>query len=168
MTTTLVVDTTCLINLQMVRLIKPMLSLPYIVVVPVSILRYEFLSITEAEKQDLVGNGLEPRELNTESMHRADELINEFRSLSQYDCYALCLALEIENTILLSGDRNLRKKAEEMSVDVHGVIWVVDELHRHNLVPDNELILALSEWLNDRSVYLPSSVLLDRISQLAD
>ena len=49
------------------------------------------------------------------------------RSLSFEDCSVLSLAIRME-AALLTGDSDLRRAAETESVEVHGLLWVLDEL----------------------------------------
>ena len=49
------------------------------------------------------------------------------RNLSFEDCSVLSLALKME-AALLTGDADLRRAAEAENVEVHGLLWVLDEL----------------------------------------
>jgi predicted nucleic acid-binding protein len=52
------------------------------------------------------------------------------------DLFALILAKE-EKSILLTGDRNLRKVAEECKIQCHGTVWLVEQMVRNRLIhPD--------------------------------
>ena len=46
---------------------------------------------------------------------------------------SLSLALQ-ENCPLLTGDRNLRKAADQEGVQVHGTIWLVSEMLREKII----------------------------------
>jgi hypothetical protein len=65
--------------------------------------------------------------------------------LSDADTLGLYYALTF-GRVLLAGDRKLRISAEAINVEVHGSLWLVEELHAHGLVPPVELIRWLDEW----------------------
>jgi len=58
--------------------------------------------------------------------------------------------------VLLSGDSALRMYATSCAIEVRGVLWVIDELHRHNLVPVATLLEALTLFATDDTVRLPA------------
>ncbi len=65
--------------------------------------------------------------------------------LSDADALGLYYALTF-GRVLLAGDRKLRTAAEAVGVDVHGSLWLVEELDAHGLVSPAELIRWLDEW----------------------
>ena len=60
-----------------------------------------------------------------------------------------------ENGILLTGDNLLRKVATARAVRVHGVLWIIDELHAAGVCEVELLISALQVWRADDAVFLP-------------
>jgi hypothetical protein len=48
--------------------------------------------------------------------------------------------------VLLAGDRKLRISAEALQVDVHGSLWLVEQLDAQRIVPASELLRWLDEW----------------------
>jgi len=97
-------------------------------------------------------------------------MINEFKTnngnLSIPDCSCLYLAQKLSAT-LLTGDGALRKTAIAMEVDVHGILWILDELliekklsptmaikklklltKNNKRLPAAEIDKRLKEWLN--------------------
>ncbi|MCZ7620159.1 MAG: hypothetical protein M5U32_18315 [Myxococcota bacterium] len=72
--------------------------------------------------------GLEIRELPGESVARAARHFNENRHPQLNDCFALALAEDIDDCVLLTGDGALRRVAEENGVEVRGVLWIIDQL----------------------------------------
>ena len=56
---------------------------------------------------------------------------------SRLDCVALATA-KILNTTLLTGDQRLRLAAIKEQVDVHGTIWMVEELIRQTIIDVTE------------------------------
>ena len=65
--------------------------------------------------------------------------------------------------MLLTGDAGLRKAAAEKAIEVHGALWVIDELHRLQVTPARALIDCLESWRADRLVRLPHPLITARI-----
>jgi hypothetical protein len=58
----------------------------------------------------------------------------------------------------------LRRVATEDGRQVHGVLWVIDELRRLALCSDEVLIAALVSWQSDPAVFLPNAEIDIRLS----
>ena len=69
--------------------------------------------------------------------------------------------------MLLTGDQLLRQVATQAGMRVHGVLWVVDELHRRSACSENRLISVLERWRGDRTVFLPRQEIDRRLRQLS-
>ena len=76
------------------------------------------------------------------------------RSLSFEDCSVLSLAIKME-AALLTGDADLRKAAEAESVEVHGLLWVLDELVGSSHLPPVRATIILQELLKNPRARLP-------------
>ena len=76
------------------------------------------------------------------------------------------MAEEADGAILLTGDSLLRRIATENAVEVHGVIWALDEMGRHALVQPARLALAIQALLDDPFVFLPDRELRQRLRGL--
>jgi len=109
----IVSDTSCMIDLHKVELLEELLSLPYMFVMPDTLFDDEWLSLTTAEKKRLRKLGLEVRTLPGPQVARAARYFNRHRRLKLNDCFALVLAEETEDSILLTGDGLLRRIAED-------------------------------------------------------
>ena len=62
-----------------------------------------------------------------------------------------------KNAILLTSDKELRKFSEKRSIEVHGHLWVFDQMVENNILTPNtasEKLDELSTEINKR-VYLP-------------
>jgi len=55
------------------------------------------------------------------------ELREKYPAPSTNDLFALTIA-HWKRMVLLTGDKHLRKAAEALNVEVHGVLWILDEL----------------------------------------
>ncbi|MBI3964020.1 MAG: type II toxin-antitoxin system VapC family toxin [Chloroflexi bacterium] len=85
------------------------------------------MTLTTPSGQTLLDLGLEAREQNGEQVARAAELASSQRGLSTVDCLVLVLAQDLRAP-LVTGDAELRRKARSQGLEVHGTIWVVEEL----------------------------------------
>lgn len=159
-------DAVCLIDLKKVALLGALLHLPYTFVIPDTLFDEELLSLTEAEKRTLVERGLEVRSLPGPLVRRAARYANQHRVLSLNDCFALTVAEEIEDSILLTGDASLRKVAEQRGVTVRGVLWITDEMEAHEVVSLKKVYAALELFLYDDLVFLPQVEVRERIARL--
>jgi rRNA-processing protein FCF1 len=59
-----------------------------------------------------------------------DEIISIYekkKTLSPSDCSVYKLSLELE-AILLTGDKSLKLYSEQSDIKVHGIIWLIDEM----------------------------------------
>lgn len=107
------------------------------------------------------------RDLLGTAVTRAARYFNQHKRLKLNDCFALTLAEDIEDSILLTGDGPLRAVAEGNGVEVHGVLWLTDELETHSIVPLRRLHDALRIFHEDDLVFLPADEVLRRIRRLA-
>lgn len=166
MSVVIVNDASCLIDLRKGGLLGVLLNLPYRFVVPLPIRENELLDFASDDWQLLDGNGLETYDLPANRV--ADVIANKARhaGLSANDCICLVTAHCYEESILLTGDRLLRRTAESQGVNVHGVLWIVDELYAGDLCEQALLIDALTIWHEDASVRLPAPEIETRLHRL--
>ena len=94
-------------------------------------------------------------DLPGERVARAQQVIREQPRLSVHDAFAFVLAEAHEGCILLSGDEALRALATRSSIEVHGVLWLIDELHRHREVTAAQALNILRDFAADITVRLP-------------
>ena len=139
------------------------LDLPYRFVIPHTLFEDELYRLTDTEKIRLRGEGLEIRELDEAGVTGATTYFNKHRTLHLNDCFALQMAEELNDAILMTGDANLRKVATGMSIEVHGVLWAADELDQHRIVDRNDLQVAMTIFRDDPLVYLPADEVRARI-----
>lgn len=163
MTRIIVNDASCLIDLRKGRLLCAMLRLPYRFVVPLPIRHSEVLGLSESEWERLETDGLETLDLHPDLIDEAQTVKRTLRRLSLNDCLCLITARREDNAILLTGDRLLRRAAEAEGVRVHGVLWLIDQLHAVGICGDDRLIAALQVWRDDPSVFLPEREINRRI-----
>ncbi len=156
-----------MIDLRKASLLEEFLRLPYTFVMPDVLFEDEWLCIDDREKATLQQRGLEVRELPGASVARAQRYFNEHNLLKLNDCFALTLAEDIEDSILLTGDGPLREISQGNGVEARGVLWITDELEKHDTVPLPQLYEALQLFHDDDLVFLPRNETLKRLRRLA-
>ena len=140
--------------------------LPYHFVMPRALFNNELLSLTSEEKSRLLARGLELGDLDGDGVARARRAFNQHRALNLNDCFALALAESFDDAILLTGDQPLREVASGQGVEVHGVLWAIDELGGLPEVSPQMLHEALSIFLEDELVFLPAEEIRRRLRRL--
>lgn len=156
-----------MIDLRKVSLLEALFELPYTFVMPDTLFENELLCLTEQSILALCERGLEVRSLPGESVSRAQQYFNEHRSLTLNDCFALALAEEIEDAILMTGDGPLRRIAGRNGVDVRGVLWATDEMELHEVVSRRAIYDALRLYQDDDMVFLPADEIKRRVKRLS-
>ena len=160
-------DASCLIDLNKVGLLPAMLTLPYRFIVPLPIRYSEMLDLTEQDWRHLSDSGLVTVDLPGELVGEVVRLVRENPALSANDCFCLVTARHIRDGMLLTGDSRLRRVARAAGVRVHGVLWIVDQLHGYGACGDSRLIGALEAWREDRTVFLPRTEIDNRLRLVA-
>jgi predicted nucleic acid-binding protein len=135
----IVSDSSCLIDLRKGGLLEAFLELPFEFVIPDVLLENELLSLSRAERT-LLRRSMEVAVLEEDGVKRAEEVLAETPALSTYDAFAFVVAEEREHAILLTGGRRLRGLAETHKIEVHGVLWVVDQLVVHGKASERAVV----------------------------
>lgn len=156
-----------MIDLRKAGLLDSLLQLPYDFVMPDTLFEDEWLCLTQDEKRTLRNLGLDVRTLSRRLLQRAARHYNRHARLTLNDCFALVLAEQIENCILLTSDNPLRGIAQASGIEVHGVLWTIDEMEVHRVLPPRVLHDALRLFREDDLVFLPADELSRRLRRLA-
>jgi hypothetical protein len=159
-------DSSCLIDLRKGGLLTTALLLPFRFVVALPLITVELLGFKDTDWNELRVRGLEVIDLDPKQVGRALNLKSLFPALSAYDCFSLALAEATPRAMLLTGDQQLRKRAEALGIIVHGVLWVADEIERAELLPLADLADALEHLHADPLVFLPAKEIRNRIERL--
>jgi hypothetical protein len=85
---------------------------------------------------------------------RARDVIRARPRLSIHDGFAFALAETHSGCILLTGDSELRSLAVSSRIEVHGVLWVCDQLFAGKLSTAEQLHAALSQLAAEPAVRL--------------
>lgn len=168
MTCIIVNDASCLIDLKKGRLLAAFVRLPFDLVIPLTVRESELLDFTELEWALMDDAGLTTIDLPADGVRRALQIRQLYRRLSANDAFCLATAEQFDDRVLLTGDRLLKTAAEASAVEVHGVLWVVDELHRLGICGTDDLLIALELWRDDGSVFLPAPEIRKRIERLRE
>jgi predicted nucleic acid-binding protein len=156
-------DSSCLIDLRKASLLAAFLKLPYEVLIPNTLFDDELLKFTAGEKRTLLRGGLKVVDVPGTGVLRAREVIQKTPRLSINDGFAFAVAESHEGCILVTGDGLLRTVATEHGIEVHGVLWIISELHRHAIEAPATLAKALRLFAADQTVRLPRRDLLNAI-----
>lgn len=119
----LISDANVLIDIEDGGLTRAMFNLPYQFAVP-DVLFYEEL---HEHHSHLLQYGLISKTLSGKIVSEAYKLRQQHSRPSMNDLLALSLA-KYENCRLLTGDKDLREVAQSYLVDVHGTIWLVEQM----------------------------------------
>ncbi len=149
----IVSDTSCLIDLRKASLLEGFLKLPYEIVIPDTLFEEELLKFSETEKRMLLDGGMKVLELPGEGVLRAQAMASSFPALSLHDCFAFALAERHPGCILLTADGSLRSTAKSHGIEVHGVLWAIDEMGKAASVTTGEIHRALELFASDPSIY---------------
>jgi len=117
-------DANVLIDMDVGSLSEPMLALESMSYVVPDLLFEQELKVCHAHLLDM---GLERTSLSGVAVAEVFRLAARFRRVSRMDLFALVLAAQM-GSILLTGDRELRKVAKIYRVECHGTVWMVERL----------------------------------------
>jgi hypothetical protein len=149
-------DSSCLIDLRKASLLDALVRLPYELLIPNTLFGDGLLRFTAAEKGALLRAGLQVVDLRGDRVTRAVEVSREAPRVSIHHGFAFALAEQHEGCVLLSGDQALRACTATCAMEVRGVLWFIDELHRDDIVPVAALLDALTLFATDATVRLPA------------
>ena len=121
------------------NLIEAIFKLPYIFATP-DIIYFEELEIHHNYLSTL---GLEIHTMDGHLVEKVEFFSMQYPKPSRNDLFGLVLA-QHKNCPLLTGDKDLRKAAENESVEVHGTIWLVKEMYEAGLITLAETESAFS------------------------
>ncbi len=168
MTCAVVNDASCLIDLRKGGLFAVFCNLPYRIVIPLPVRATEVLDLSERQWRALEDAGMITHDLTPEEVGQALLLNKErYPGLSANDCFCLVTA-RTHSGILLTGDALLRKVAIADGMQVHGVLWVVDELEGVESCPGHLLAQALKIWQEDDTVFLPAPEISIRLKRFSE
>jgi hypothetical protein len=161
----LVNDTNIFIDLHSVGLLEEMCRLPY----EIHTVDFVVAEIADADQRRIF-DGLVAQGgifIDGFTADEVIEIVEEHSSvsgnLSIPDC-SVCYFARKHNVPMLTGDRRLRRYAEEQSIEVHGILFIFDELVRHDIISTSMAADRLEELfaINAR---LPKTEIRNRINR---
>jgi hypothetical protein len=160
-------DTSCLVDLRKAGLLHATLLLPYSFQIALPLVHNELTDFTRAEIEDLTKRGLQVIDLPAEGVARALTFRSAYPALSFNDCLSMALAESQPGSILLTGDQGLRHRASTIGIEVHGVLWVSDQLETGGHITFADLRAGLLKLDSDPLVFVPRTELANRLARLA-
>lgn len=157
-------DTNIFIDLHSIGLLDELCNLPY-EIHTVDFVAYEIVEETQRSAfERLVSVG--KIRINSFSVEEVMEIVAEHSAvsgnLSIPDC-SVCYYARKYQVPMLTGDRRLRNYAESQAIEVHGILFVFDEMVRYGVIsPD--IAAAKLEALMLLNARLPKSEISARIS----
>ena len=149
-------DTSCLRDLRKASLIEDFLQISLEIAIPDVLFEKEFLSFTNDEKS-LLRAGLKILSLSGGKVIRVQSIARKNPKLAINDCFAFVLAESFQNSILLAGDGDLRALASASKMEVHGILWALDEMYNAHVTSPVRIYDALLKFEADDSVRLPKN-----------
>lgn len=161
----LVNDTNIFIDLHSVGLLEEMCRLPY----EIHTVDFVVAEIADADQRRIFDELVDRGEIYVDGFTADEviEIVEEHSSvsgnLSIPDC-SVCYFARKHNVPMLTGDRRLRRYAEEQSIEVHGILFIFDELVRHDIISTSMAADRLEELfaINAR---LPKAAIRERINR---
>lgn len=127
-------DASILIDLIGIGLIEQAFALEYRMVTTDFI-----IAELRAEQQNalraFISNGtLTVDSADAETVAEIAALFEQHKALSFADCSVLLRARQL-SAILLTGDKRLRTTAADSQLEVHGVLWIIEQLVERKIIP---------------------------------
>lgn len=96
--------------------------------------------------------------MNDEEFTLARKVYEENPKLSFYDCVAFAVA-KCRDWDLMTGDKRLRRYAEQNQVTVHGLLWAVKKCE-DEMIDVSMLLKALSIIYHEPRIRVPSALVM--------
>lgn len=151
-------DANILIDCAQIGILGMVMELPYefctsdLIVAELTDLRS-----LEAVHHCIKSNTLHVRSFTADDLMELEQMTIDHTSLSLEDCSAWKLARD-EAAMLLTGDGALRKKVSATGIEVHGSLWVLEELVEHKIIDPITACTKLQE-LQLLNLRLPESAI---------
>jgi len=101
----------------------------------------------------LLSYGFQTVQLSPEEMLSLQNYRTRFKALSVGDLSCLVYA-ENHNAVIIAGDKNLRALATQKMIEVHGSLWLLDELIELGIITPAKAAAALKLML-ENDAWLP-------------
>ncbi|WP_425988587.1 hypothetical protein [Afipia sp. DC4300-2b1] len=150
-------DSSVVMDLAKVRLVEPVLKLPFEFVIPDVILARDVADLGPYTAARLLRLGFVAGELDGAQTRCArDYFLQHRRQLSLSDCFAWRLA-EVHKGILMTGDADLSTIAAAVNVEVRGILWAIEMMAKNKTSTGSVLAEALDRLGSDPLRNLPEA-----------
>jgi hypothetical protein len=140
-------DANLFIDLCEIGLIPVFFELP-LIFHTIQLILSELEANQMAELAPYIENGmLYVRHLSHEEIEDLDQLTPHSRKLSRQDLSLYFYAREIGDCMILTGNNRLRKEAQRQGFEVHGILWVFEQLVHYQLLIPADAISALQNLM---------------------
>ena len=163
----LVSDSSVLIEFSKRGLLHRIFELRFQFTVPDLLFHQELIDLGPYSRQDLLSWGLRVEELDPDGVTNAMAYQARRPALSLVDCFALALAGRHRYT-LLTEDRRMRNCAQDESIPHHGVLWIINQMHRAAILTTPQVTAALETMLADPRCPVPNQDLTRCLRGLAE
>lgn len=160
----LVADTSVLIDLERGGLLETAFALDYQMVVPNLLYQRE---LAHENGQLLCALGLKIIDLTSQEMEFVQALHEDNPVLSLPDCTAMSCARRPDHK-LITGDQNLRKKAEKHAIDCGGLLWLLDQMEQSGITTAASLAEGLARITAHPRCRLPKTEVAARLSRWSE
>jgi predicted nucleic acid-binding protein len=161
----IITDTNVLFDLLKIGALPEFFSLDFEIGTTVFVIE----EIKPAEQKEMVDAFIRARKLTVYhfSEKEIEEVINfktgsDLKRLTDKSVIWKCNQLSCP---MLTGDRRMREIGEELGIEVHGSIWVIDELYRCDLITSKKAKMLWAQLMITNS-RLPKSEIEKRINKL--
>lgn len=154
-----VIDANILIDLNQGGVLRHFFGLPIQIVAPAFVL----VEMFEPDGKALLELGVKQVDFTSDQLFEATQMNAANTQLSLSDCAAFILARE-EKINLLTGDQRLRRRAEKAGIEVHGVLWVLDQIESAGQMAGPALAASLKKMLAE-GARLPADECAKRFAQ---
>jgi predicted nucleic acid-binding protein len=86
------------------------------------------------------------------------------KALTPEDQSVLFIAKKLKNAAVLSSDKPVRKCAKNLSIEYHGMLWILDKLVDENLLSKPEASAKINALVNSNIIYKNNNELLAEIN----
>ncbi len=158
-----VTDSSVWISLKDGNLIEAALELPFNWLVPDVILEEE---LTDPSGTWLENHGVRRCELSGSQVEAVVQMAARYSRPSRRDLFALVQTME-EGAVLLTDDGPLRKAAHTEGVEVHGTLWILDQMLVYEVIDSLKASTGLRQMV-DAGSWFPKDEIERRLRRWED
>ena len=102
--------------------------------------------LEEPSCKTLEQNGIKRYSLSDNQVSETETLRKQKRGLSVADASSI-VAAQVLQALILTDERSLREKAQELQIEVHGTLWLLDQLVAAQLINNMTVRDALDRMI---------------------